>query len=479
MTLERKSICFTMAFCIDNSDSSEEVIDCVTESLVILETPLLKKVARLYLVSDIINNSTVRIEHASTYRNGFKKHFETIFTHFAAAYDAITNQGHAEHFKILVLKVLFSWERQTLYPPDFLTKLKQLFLPNSDPDVLTDEKILENLDGQPMENFYDSQPADIDGIPMDTELDGEPIQTRFDQEAHEAKFKPFGTFTPVESDQNIGKSKWELLDDPLDEILEQSEELEQVHRIVVSSRAKDSSLPGGLRGRKLQDIEMKVAKFAQELQGLDNDKGLGNKVNREFMEQKIEGYRKVLLEDFYQTNSFDAETDSHPVTMDISKTWMKPSHAAKALKFFSQYTDSESENLTEENSQRDRSNKSSRSHKYENRDAPIYPSRSRSYSFSDTPSSDYGSPLRASKHRSKKSRRSRHGSSSPSEARPSRKDRNYKSKDKSSSRSRKRHSKSNSPTQHTRVKSSKKSRHHSSDSHSPSPHKRSKKSRYH
>ena len=72
-----------MAFCIDNSDSSEEVIDCVTESLVILETPLLKKVARLYLVSDIINNSTVRIEHASTYRNGFKKHFETIFTHFA------------------------------------------------------------------------------------------------------------------------------------------------------------------------------------------------------------------------------------------------------------------------------------------------------------------------------------------------------------------------------------------------------------
>ena len=109
-----------MGFCIDNSDSSEEVIDCVAESLIILETPLLKKIARLYLVSDIINNSTVRIENASTYRNGFKKHFETIFAHFSAAYDAITNPGHAEHFKILVLKVIFSWERQTLYPPDFL-----------------------------------------------------------------------------------------------------------------------------------------------------------------------------------------------------------------------------------------------------------------------------------------------------------------------------------------------------------------------
>ena len=224
---------------------------------------------------------------------------------------------------------------------------------------------------------------------------------------------------------------------------------------------------------------MKVAKFAQELQGLDSEKALGNKVNRDFMEQKIEGYRKVLLEDFYQTNSFDTEADTHPVTMDISKTSVKPSHAAKALKFFSQYTDSESENLTEENSQKEKSSKSKRSHKYENRDAPIYTSRSRSYSHSDTPSSEYGSPLRGSKHRSKKSRRSRHGSSSPSETRISRKERNSKTKDKSSSRSRKRHSKSISPSQHTRVKSSKKSRHHSSDSRSPSPHKRSKKNRHH
>ena len=107
--------------------------------------------------------------------------------------------------------------------------MKQLFLPNSDPEILTDERFLENLDGQPMENFYESQTADIDGIPMDTEIDGEPIQTQFDQEAHEAKFKPFGTFNAVENDQNIGKSKWELLDDPLDEVLEQSEEIEQVN----------------------------------------------------------------------------------------------------------------------------------------------------------------------------------------------------------------------------------------------------------
>ena len=80
-----------------------------------------------------------------------------------------------------------------------------------------------------MENFYEPQTADIDGIPLDTELDGEPIQVQFDQEAHEAKFKPFGTFAAVENDQNIGKSKWELLDDPLDEILEQTDEQEQVN----------------------------------------------------------------------------------------------------------------------------------------------------------------------------------------------------------------------------------------------------------
>ena len=103
-----------------------------------------------------------------------------------------------------------------------------MFLPNSNPEKLADDKILEDLDGQPMETFYESQTPDLDGIPMDPELDGEPMLNQFDKEAHEAKFKPIGSFVSFEANQTIGKSKWELIDDPLDEILEQVDQQEKV-----------------------------------------------------------------------------------------------------------------------------------------------------------------------------------------------------------------------------------------------------------
>ena len=120
LSMERKSISPAMVFCIDHSEAWEEVVECVTESLTILESPLHKKASRLYLVSDILNNCSVKIDNASSYRGAFELRFEEIFRHFSDAYEAITDEVHGEHFKILILKVLFSWERQNLFSSDFL-----------------------------------------------------------------------------------------------------------------------------------------------------------------------------------------------------------------------------------------------------------------------------------------------------------------------------------------------------------------------
>ena len=256
-------------------------------------------------------------------------------------------------------------------------------------------------------------------------------------------------------------------------------------RTTVHSKLGDVPLPSGLTGgnlnenmrRKLREIELKVAKFADELESLDDQKGVGKKANRVFIEQKIEGYRKVLLEDFYQSNSLEYGEDNQPVTMDIHKA-PKPAETAKASRFFSQYTDSESENLSEELSQKEKRNQSRKSQKSESRhsrDAPIYQSRSQSCSPYDSPSSELG--YQQEHTHPKKAKRSRHDSTSPTEGRSSR--RHSRGGEKTSSRSKKRHSNSMSPLHHTRTKSSKKNRRQSSDSRSPSPHKRSKKSKHH
>ena len=225
--------------------------------------------------------------------------------------------------------------------------------------------------------------------------------------------------------------------------------------------------------KKLREIELKVTKFADELENLHSKKDLGKEANRGFIEQKVEGYKKVLLDDFYQTYGLDTATE--PVSMDISKPASTiATHTSKSSKFFSQYTDSETQSSQESLPKRKRNKNKSKSHKPKEVRSR---SRSRSRSFSsDSPSSDVGSPARELKttHHSKKSKR-RH-LSSPSESRTGRRDRNYSSKKEKSLK--KRRSSSNSPSHHSRAKSSRKSRRHSSDSHSPSPQKRSKKSKH-
>lgn len=70
LTPERTKIREAMIFCIDHAEAAEEVVECIAESLSIVETPLYKKIARLYLISDILHNCTVKVANASFYRKG-------------------------------------------------------------------------------------------------------------------------------------------------------------------------------------------------------------------------------------------------------------------------------------------------------------------------------------------------------------------------------------------------------------------------
>jgi len=71
LTPDRNKINDAMIYCIDHADAAEEIVDCITESLSILETPLHKKIARLYLISDILHNCSVKVSNASYYRKGY------------------------------------------------------------------------------------------------------------------------------------------------------------------------------------------------------------------------------------------------------------------------------------------------------------------------------------------------------------------------------------------------------------------------
>mgnify|MGYP001794566282 CR=1 FL=1 len=57
-----------MVWCLEHADAAEEIVEIITDSLSIADTPLNKKLARLYIVSDILYNSSAKLPNVSYYR---------------------------------------------------------------------------------------------------------------------------------------------------------------------------------------------------------------------------------------------------------------------------------------------------------------------------------------------------------------------------------------------------------------------------
>ena len=77
---DRNPVAETMVWCIEHAEAGEEVVECISESLGILQTPLTKKIARLYLISDILHNCSVKgVPNVSYYRKGFQVKFQNFY----------------------------------------------------------------------------------------------------------------------------------------------------------------------------------------------------------------------------------------------------------------------------------------------------------------------------------------------------------------------------------------------------------------
>lgn len=112
-----------MVFCLDHSDSALEIADCLTEALTILGTPGPTKMARLYLVSDILHNSCSARRSAWAFRSAFEKTLPQIFEHFNESMQKqsrISQQKMKDHLARL-LKV---WDHWSVYSPSFTKGLE-------------------------------------------------------------------------------------------------------------------------------------------------------------------------------------------------------------------------------------------------------------------------------------------------------------------------------------------------------------------
>ncbi|XP_012065817.1 protein RRC1 isoform X2 [Jatropha curcas] len=136
LTLERNQIKEAMGFALDNADAAGEIVEVLTESLTLKETPIPTKVARLMLVSDILHNSSAPVKNASAYRTKFEATLPDIMESFNDLYRSITGRITAEALKERVLKVLQVWADWFLFSDAYVNGLRATFLRSSTSGVI-------------------------------------------------------------------------------------------------------------------------------------------------------------------------------------------------------------------------------------------------------------------------------------------------------------------------------------------------------
>jgi len=331
---DRNAVAEAMVWCIEHADSGEEIVECLAESLSILETPTVKKIARLFLISDILHNCTVKgVPNVSFYRTGFQVKLCEIFTDLNNTYQKIPGRMKAESFKQRVMSCFRAWEDWALYPMDFLIKLQNIFLglvssaspePERRPSV--DEKSGDGENG-------DDTDEDVDGVPLDgaallkaggglsvtrpdshsdDSLDGAPIE-KVGEKAKMTPARPAGFVTSKwetvdPEDVKAGAvttSKWDTEDSDqlvkarkalMGSVASKWDEKEDLDGEPLDNDSDSGELPDldtrvtEERRALLRDIEMKVMQYQDELES--GKKGI--KTGWTISDQ-VEHYRKKML----------------------------------------------------------------------------------------------------------------------------------------------------------------------------------------
>lgn len=355
---EKSRIGEVMVWCLDHAEAAEEIVECIGEALSILQTPLPKKIARLYLVSDILYNSSAKVPNASFFRKCFQAKLRDIFTDVHEVYEKIEGRLKAEQFKQRVMACFRAWEDWAIYPNDFLINLQNIFLglvftkqetPSpehiEEPASDLDGAPIEDLDGAPLEApVIDGKPLveDIDGEVLAEDLDGMPLNDLSNQEAKQEVVAPLPAFTRSKWEsvdeteleaQAMTTSKWDILEQESDgekDVVSKGgdEDIDGAPMEIDAgsnnsdSNSDDNNSDDGSnsqrqevseeRRAKLREIELKVVKYQDDLES-----GRRSRKSHMSISEQIAHYRKKLLSKEEKTTV--VEVIDSPSTRDVRK----------------------------------------------------------------------------------------------------------------------------------------------------------------
>ncbi|KAI1696853.1 surp module domain-containing protein [Ditylenchus destructor] len=272
----KTSIGDAMVWCVEHAECAKEIVHCIYESLCIRETPLNKKIARMYLTSDILANCGARLRDVFYFRQFFGDVLLKIFTALNETLEGIESRLKAEQFRSRVMLCFRMWEDNSLYPVDMLINMQNVFLgltKVAEPESYANEGMDVDVDGEPLLDEVE----DIDGVPLEEDIDGEPLDSADDEAKPnlEPMFKT-SSWNQVETETEpiISGSKWD------------NNEQQSMHQSALESSPDRPEEYDEERRKMLREIEVKVVKLQDELEA----------ENAPDIENEIAKYRKKLTD---------------------------------------------------------------------------------------------------------------------------------------------------------------------------------------
>ncbi len=160
VSIERHVIRNGMGWCIRHAAAAAEVVDAVSEALLRRETPPPKRLALLYLASDVLHNSaqaSAGTSAASSYRPLFEVALPAVFDALHSCLLTLTSSMSSEIFKAQVSRVLRAWQAWALYGHLFIARLEATLLHGAESAESASASAELVLDSD----------SDVDGEPMD------------------------------------------------------------------------------------------------------------------------------------------------------------------------------------------------------------------------------------------------------------------------------------------------------------------------
>lgn len=253
-----------MALCLEQVEFAEEIVDAIVESLLHQEFNLNQCLARVYLISDILYNSTA-VPKASRFRALFDAHLSPMFEKLHSIHAGIESRFVAEQFRTRIRTVLRAWATWSLFTSDTLIKLNNIFI---------------GLQKNDVESSGSDSDSDVDGVDLDSKggsVDGKPLSEEDDVDGI-----PMVQASPPKREKVSGvgsgfvQSKWEAVDE--DEIkaeaVTSAEIFAETKRIETEKKtqaefdkkeAKPEYLVSPAWRKRLRDIEVKVMEYCEQL----------------------------------------------------------------------------------------------------------------------------------------------------------------------------------------------------------------------